>query len=73
MVQQSQAVFPPEEIEWLGRSFFNRAIDHYVESRDEECQRWAQRALSISDLGEDGGRLHQTLQEKLQTLASKKN
>ena len=61
--------YPCEELEWLATTSFNRAIDFYCSSEDAACRRWAERALGLSNLCEDGGALHEVLQQKYQGLA----
>ena len=60
--------YPTEELEWLATTTFNRAIDFYCSSQDGECRRWAERALTLESLCNDGGALHGVLQEKFQNL-----
>ena len=45
-------VYPPEEVEWLAVSAFNRATDFFVAEQDENCERWAQTVLKIAPLVE---------------------
>ena len=66
--QQSMS-YPAEELEWLTTTTFNRAIDFYCSSQDASCRRWAEKALLLSSLLEDGGALHEVLQEKYQGLS----
>lgn len=42
--------YPNDELEWLATMTFNRAIDFYLVSADEECRRWAGKAIIIADL-----------------------
>lgn len=63
LLQQSMS-YPPEELEWLATTAFNRAIDFYCTSQDQPCRLWAEKALTLSNLCEDGGALHEVLQEK---------
>ena len=60
--------YPAEELEWLTTTTFNRAIDFYCSSHDALCRRWAERALALSSLCDDGGQLHELLQRKYQGL-----
>lgn len=39
-----------EELEWLATVAFNRAMDFYLVSADEECRRWAGKAIEVADL-----------------------
>lgn len=67
-LQQSK-LFPPEELEWLATTAFNRAIDFYCTSQDALCRLWVEKALALSNLCEDGGALHEVLQQKYQGLS----
>ena len=67
-LQQSKS-YPPEELEWLATTAFNRAIDFYCTSEDVLCRLWAGKALALSNLCEDGGALHEVLQQKYQGLS----
>lgn len=61
--------YPPEELEWLATTAFNRAIDFYCTSQDQPCRLWAEKALALSNICEDGGALHEVLQQKYQGLS----
>ena len=67
--EQQSMKYPAEELEWLATTTFNRAIDFYCSSQDASCRRWAEKALLLSNLLEDGGALHEVLQEKYQGLS----
>ena len=67
--EQQSMTYPPEELEWLTTTTFNRAIDFYCSSQDASCRRWAEKALLLSNLLKDGGALHEVLQEKYQGLS----
>ena len=45
---------------------FNRAVDFYLSSADEECKRWAGKAIEMADL--EGGALGRLLRAKLAKL-----
>ena len=60
--------YPAEELEWLSATTFNRAIDFYCSSQDASCRQWAERALALANLCDDGGQLHEVLQGKYQGL-----
>ncbi|KAH8424734.1 uncharacterized protein LDX57_002478 [Aspergillus melleus] len=55
--------YPNEEIQWMSTVGFNRAVEFYRASRDEEFQRWVEKAIALADLidgihkGELGGLL----------------
>lgn len=67
LLQRSKS-YPAEELEWLATTAFNRAIDFYCTSQDVPCRLWAEKALALSNLCEDGGALHEILQQKYQGL-----
>lgn len=67
-VDEEGAQYPAEELEWLATTIFNRAIDFYCSSQDAECRRWAEQALVLGRLCNDGGLLHGVLQDKFQSL-----
>lgn len=67
--QGGSSSYPPEELEWLATVTFNHAIDFYCSGQKAECRRWAEQALTLADLGFDGGALHGLLQERYQRLA----
>ena len=67
-LQQAKS-YPPEELEWLATTAFNRAIDFYCLSQDAPCRLWAEKALTLSNLCEDGGALHEVVQQKYQGLS----
>lgn len=66
---QKSMPYPPEELEWLATTAFNRAIDFYCTSQDQPCRLWAEKALALSNICEDGGALHEVLQQKYQGLS----
>lgn len=66
---QKSMSYPPEELEWLATTAFNRAIDFYCTSQDQPCRLWAEKALALSTVCEDGGALHEVLQQKYQALS----
>ncbi|KAL8738135.1 MAG: hypothetical protein Q9181_001041 [Wetmoreana brouardii] len=61
--------YPAEELEWVATMAFNRAVDFYCASQDDACRQWAEKAIGLADLGDDGGQLHQLLQGKYLSLA----
>ena len=61
---QAPTPYPPEELEYLATTTFNRAVDLYCTSQDEACRRWAERALGIAELCNDEGALRSLLMEK---------
>ena len=56
-----QVLYPGDELEWVATVAFNRAVDFYFDSAEEECRRWVRGAIELADLlgGSDGalGRL----------------
>lgn len=62
--------YPNEELEWLATMTFNRAIDFYLVSSDEECRRWAGKAIEVADLvGYNHGALGRLLRANLAKLS----
>ncbi|KNG84376.1 hypothetical protein ANOM_006848 [Aspergillus nomiae NRRL 13137] len=62
--------YPSDEIQWMATVAFNRAVDLYLLSESGECQRWAEKATKLADLGEeDCAMLGKLLREKLQKLS----
>jgi hypothetical protein len=56
--------FPEDELAWLATTAFNRAVDFYCAAQDGDCARWGEKALRIARLADDGGSLHDHLQDK---------
>lgn len=57
--------YPPEELEYIAITTFNRAIDFYCVEDDEACRKWATKALAVATFVGDGGVLLGVLQGKL--------
>lgn len=68
-VMKKYTHYPAEELEWIATTTFNRAVDFYCASQDEASRRWAGRAISLANVGDDDGQLHQLLQNKYLGLA----
>lgn len=61
--------YPNEELEWLATTAFNRAMDFYLASADEDCRRWAGKAIEIADeVKYNQGALGRLLRENLAKL-----
>jgi hypothetical protein len=60
--------YPPEELEWIATTAFNRAIDYYCVGDDITFARWAAKAVSIASSLQDGSSLENTLQGKIMSL-----
>ncbi|GES57082.1 Zn cluster transcription factor Rds2 [Aspergillus terreus] len=63
--------YPDDEINWLASVAFNRAVDFYLVSTDEDCHRWAQKAIELADCIDDEvsrGMLGRLLREKYTKL-----
>jgi hypothetical protein len=56
------------ELEWLATSSFNHAIDFYSAGDDGGARTWAEKALMVAAMIEDGGTLMKLLQEKYSLL-----
>lgn len=63
-------LFPAAELMHVSLLAFNKAVEFYREARDEDCQRWAQKAINLARLvpGISGETLVTTLQGRLDTL-----
>ncbi|KAL8629964.1 hypothetical protein Q9189_004340 [Teloschistes chrysophthalmus] len=68
-LKQPMDTYPTEELEWVATTAFNRAVEFYSTSQDKICRRWAEKAISLAELNDDGGLLHQLLQRKYMDLA----
>lgn len=62
--------YPAAELIKIATVAFNKATDFYRATRDEDCQRWANKAISIAQLvpGAQGKQLVETLQTRLGSL-----
>ncbi|TQB74559.1 hypothetical protein MPDQ_004665 [Monascus purpureus] len=60
--------YPDEELEWLATVTFNRAVDFYLTFAEEDCKRWAGRAIELADLLDDDGALGRLLRVNLARL-----
>jgi hypothetical protein len=60
--------YPATELEWLATTSFNHAVDYYVQENDNLCRVWAEKALTLAEWAEDGGRLKNVLVEKYKGL-----
>ncbi|KGO73909.1 Meiosis specific protein SPO22 [Penicillium italicum] len=62
--------YPAAELIKIATVAFNKATDFYRATQDEDCQRWANKAISIAQLvpGAQGKQLVTTLQTRLGSL-----
>lgn len=60
--------YPATELEWLATTSFNHAVDYYVQENDDRCRVWAEKALTLAEWADDGGRLKNVLVEKYKGL-----
>ncbi|KAL3489865.1 meiosis protein SPO22/ZIP4 like-domain-containing protein [Aspergillus germanicus] len=62
--------YPREELEWLATTAFNQAVEFFSISADEKCQRWARKAVALTDYIKvyDGGKLGSLLRGNLAKL-----
>lgn len=62
--------YPKDELQWLATTAFNRAVEFFLVSADEECRRWAGKAIALADLisGDDGCELGRLLRRNLARL-----
>ncbi|MCJ1250157.1 hypothetical protein MMC30_007383 [Trapelia coarctata] len=68
LARDDKMVYPAEELEWLATTAFNRAVDFYCASQDEDCKRWAEKALEVTRGARDEGQLHELLESKYMGL-----
>jgi hypothetical protein len=62
-------VYPSDELKWLATMAFNRAVDLYLASADEDCQTWGEIALTLAGLiKDDGGALSRMLRQNYAKL-----
>ncbi|GFF91006.1 hypothetical protein IFM47457_08688 [Aspergillus lentulus] len=62
-------VYPSDELKWLSTMAFNRAVDLYIASADEECREWGEVAFTLADLiKDDGGALLRMLRQNYAKL-----
>jgi len=63
-------LYPPEELEYLAIHSFNQAADFYKDEQDDDCHRWAKKAIRMAELmGNDEGKiLAEMLRTRLATL-----
>ncbi|CAI4217179.1 unnamed protein product [Parascedosporium putredinis] len=60
--------FPDEELEWLAAVSWNHAMDLYSVGKDEECKKWAVKAINLAHYCGDDKRLEKLLQTRLGAL-----
>ncbi|KAH1852980.1 hypothetical protein KXV29_009094 [Aspergillus fumigatus] len=62
-------LYPSDELKWLASMAFNRAVDLYVASVDEDCRKWGDIAITLADLiRDDGGALLRLLRQNYAKL-----
>ncbi|RLL95832.1 hypothetical protein CFD26_104501 [Aspergillus turcosus] len=62
-------VYPSDELKWLATMAFNRAVDLYLASADEDCRTWGEIAFTLAGLiKDDGGALFRTLRQNYAKL-----
>jgi hypothetical protein len=71
-VEEKTTEYPPDEIEWLATTTFNRAVDAYIADDDGTCQRLADLAIEFAKCLEshDEGNLRSALEERKKALQS---
>ncbi|KAI9651758.1 MAG: hypothetical protein M1831_007602 [Alyxoria varia] len=65
------SIYPPEEIEWLATTTFNRAVDAYCAADEENCRNLGELALECAGRmpeAQGGGRLRALLVDRLRML-----
>lgn len=66
----NSVLYPTEELEFLAIRSFNQAAELYADGRDEDCRRWAKKAIHVAELmdNDEGRTLAETLRARLATL-----
>ncbi|KAL2833000.1 meiosis protein SPO22/ZIP4 like-domain-containing protein [Aspergillus cavernicola] len=69
---KSENQYQKEELQWLATLSFNRAVEYFLMSADEDCRRWAGKAIALADLvgGDDRGDLGRLLRGKFEGMMS---
>ncbi|KAJ5780157.1 Meiosis specific protein SPO22 [Penicillium paradoxum] len=64
--------YPTPELIKIATMAFNKACEFYRVTRDEECQRWANKAISVAQLvpGSEGEAMVRVLRNRLSSLIS---
>ncbi|KAL4876099.1 meiosis protein SPO22/ZIP4 like-domain-containing protein [Aspergillus karnatakaensis] len=60
--------YPEEELQWLATTAFNRAVEFFLVSGDEDCRRWAGKAIALAELVGDKGELGGLLRGNLEKI-----
>lgn len=66
--RQVSRPLPVIEVEWLVATAFNHAVDCYASGEEKVCRAWAEKAVELADLVDDGGALARTLRAKFERL-----
>ncbi|GIJ98495.1 hypothetical protein Aspvir_000612 [Aspergillus viridinutans] len=62
-------IYPSDELKWLATMAFNRAVDLYLASADEDCRRWGEIAFTLAGfVKDDGGALLRMLRQNYAKL-----
>ncbi|KAF4212409.1 hypothetical protein CNMCM8980_009140 [Aspergillus fumigatiaffinis] len=62
-------LYPTDELKWLAAMAFNRAVDLYLASADEDCRKWGEIAFTLAGLiKDDGGALLRMLRQNYAKL-----
>lgn len=69
MIQNPDAPWPENELEWMATTAFNHAIDCYGARETEQAKAWATKAINLAHYCRDGGGLEGVLQEKYMRLS----
>ncbi|KAF2839609.1 SPO22-domain-containing protein [Patellaria atrata CBS 101060] len=68
MRKDTNQPYPATELSWLVATAFNRAVDLYCASDEKNCRLWAEKALTVASLVDDGGVLHAEMEQKFSGL-----
>ena len=60
--------YPSEELEWIAATSFNHAVSCFCVKDDANCQIWAEKAMNVASLMDDGGSLLKQISSKYSQL-----
>ncbi|KAF9771923.1 hypothetical protein IL306_010392 [Fusarium sp. DS 682] len=69
---QMQKPFPAEDLDWIIATTFNHAIDILARGDEDLCQRWALKALDLTEYMDDNGDMRDMLRERVVKLSLSK-
>lgn len=60
--------YPAAELEWMAATSFNHAVSCFCVKDDANCQFWAEKALMVAALVDDGAALAEEMRNKYSQL-----